>query len=788
MPELPHFILPRAEYNLPRKKHGFGRAPKRDSTYHGAKLEGEIDKLIEHIHDAQFPEEINPELILRIEVSEDGAIDENLWANNSLTLLSVDKNKSLVLFATDHELKSFKRRLNEYKNGPPKGQKSAPHSALFSSIDHISEIYPDDRIGPRFKQEGIISTANISPIQEYLVDIELWDLQSIELVDHKINEIKTFIERNNGEATDTYKGGGLVIIRARCLGKTLSALLTFDSVSIADLPPKSDVLIDEYLDSSLEDFSETPPPDDDAPKIAVFDTGITSPHPFIAPAVVEATSIPGDLGDGADDNGHGTRVAGVALYGDIEESAAKKAFTPMLSILSAKVVDKYGEFSDKQLVVSQMDEAVRYFHNTYGCRVFNISLADNKLVFDGGKVSGWSAILDSLMRELDVVIVVATGNYSYVPHPGDPLESVVTGYPNYLLSDDCRLHEPATGAIVVTVGSVSNSDLLPANAGYGHEVRPIAAKNQPSPFTRRGPGCGGAIKPEFCSYGGNVAFDGALQRRRRDIDTLSVLSFNHEYLNNLFKTSVGTSYASPRVAHIAALLTKDYPDASANLIRAFLAASSDVPSEARELLEPFGDDSVLNLCGYGIPDIEKAMWSDNNRVVLYAESSLEHDNFHIYEVPIPELFVSTKGDRSISVSLAYDPPVRHSRIDYLGTKMSFRLIRGKSVNEVADAFRKMAKDDDPVDALGSTKYDCKMEPKARVREAGTLQKATFTMKCNPADYGDTYFLVVRCENKWAPLVESPQRYALVVQLEHTTEVDLHAQVQARIQPPVRIRI
>jgi len=618
MPELPHFILPRAEYSLPRKKHGFGRAPKRDSNAHGAKLEGELNKLIGHIHDDQFPEGIDPELILRIKVSEEGAIDEDLWATNNLVLLSVDKNKSLVLFATDHELESFKRRLSEYKNGPPEGQKSAPHSQLFSSIDQVSEISPDDRIGPRFKQEGLFASDDIAPNQEYIVDIELWDLQSVELIDHKIKEIKTFIETNNGEVPDTYKGGDLVIIRARCLGKTLNTLLTFDSISIVDLPPKSDVLIDEYLDSSLEDYAETPPPDDNAPKIAVFDTGIASPHPFIAPAVTEATSIPGDLGDGADENGHGTRVAGVALYGDIEKYAAKKAFTPMLGLLSAKVVNKDGKFSDKQLVVSQMNEAVRYFHNTYGCRVFNISLADPMLVFDGGKVSGWSAILDSLMRELDVVIVVATGNYSYSLPPGEQPEVVVTRYPDYLLSDDCRLHEPATGAIVVTVGSISNSDFLPANAGFGHEVRPIAAKNQPSPFTRRGPGCGGAIKPEFCSYGGNAAFDGALQKRRSDIDSLSVLSFNHDYLNKLFKTSVGTSYASPRVAHIAALLTKNYRDASANLIRAFLAISSEVPSEARELLEPLGNDSLLNLCGYGIPNIEKAMWSDNNRVILYA--------------------------------------------------------------------------------------------------------------------------------------------------------------------------
>ena len=317
--------------------------------------------------------------------------------------------------------------------------------------------------------------------------------------------------------------------------------------------------------------------------------------------------------------------------------------------------------------------------------------------------------------------------------------------------------------------------------------RAIAREQQPSPFTRCGPGLGGAIKPEFCEIGGNLAYDGLMGRVRK-IDELSVVSMNRQYVEDLFATDVGTSFAAPRVAHAAARLYETFPNASANLIRALLAASASVPIPSEAALRPLGKDAVLRVCGYGRPDLEVARTSDQARVVLYAESQLDFDNFHIYEVPIPDEFIDEKGARHITVVLAYDPPVRHTRIDYLGVKMSFRLIRGKSLDEIAAAFRQQSPKEQSVDRLTSTRYDCSMEPKPKVREAGTLQKATFTMRMKPStDYGDTYHVVVRCEKKWARDEHAPQRYAVVVVVEHSADVNLYSQIQSRLRQRARQR-
>ncbi len=254
------------------------------------------------------------------------------------------------------------------------------------------------------------------------------------------------------------------------------------------------------------------------------------------------------------------------------------------------------------------------------------------------------------------------------------------------------------------------------------------------------------------------------------------------------RLTLALRYSAPRVAHIAAKLCGVFPGASANLVRALLVSSASVPNAAKERLEGIGP--ILRVCGYGRPNFDRSRFSDENRVVLYSEASLGHDNFHVYEIPIPAAFQEQRSPRTIEVTLAYDPPVRHSRFDYLGIKMSFRLIRGKILAEVVRAFQSHARKDGPrPDGLTSTKWDCPMKPSATVREGGTLQKAAFRMKQIPrAEFGNTYHLVVRCEKKWARPEHAPQNYSIVVVLRQEGAVNIYNQVMQRVRVAARARV
>ncbi|MFZ0520971.1 MAG: S8 family peptidase [Candidatus Acidiferrales bacterium] len=754
---------------------------------HGPALEQELDDVVQVFQAVAPPAEVRPSLILRVQLHPGAVVDEITWERCGLTLLSVEADKTLILFSSDEQLAEFRRRLTEYQAGPG-DQKHPPHAGIFASIDQIGVVRPEDRIGRACRTRGMVATTDFEPANQYTLDVELWDFGNQRANREKVAEIENFIRDRGGATPDQYVGESLVLLRVRAAGAVIRELLDLDAVAQVDFPPQPTFSVGEMLTRGVRDFPPIAEPNDGSPSIAILDSGLTAAHPLLALAIGEASAIPQALGDGADAHGHGTLVAGIALYGDVEACIQAGVFMPRLRLFSVRVLNEHCKFDDAALITTQMREAINYVSTTYGCRIFNLSLGDDSLPYAGGKVSPWASILDTLARELNIVIVAPAGNFTYQVGPNEFADAHCQKYPQYLLDDQARIIEPATGAIVLTVGALSHSANLPIGGGAQDvALRPISRVGEPSPFTRSGPGLGDSVKPELCDFGGNSAYDGRLGRVR-NFNELSLVSMNREYLQHLFAADSGTSFAAPRVAHVGARLLETFPDASANLIRALLASSATVPAASSDRLAGVARDAVLRVCGYGVPNLERAQTSDENRVVLFNDNSIGHDRFHIYQIPIPESFFERKELRSIDVTLAYDPPVRHSRFDYLGATMTFALIRGKTLEEVAEACGAQAGRDDPADRLTSTVWECGMEPGHRAREGGTLQKAVFEMKQIPrALYGDTYHLVVRCERKWARDEHSPQRYAIVVVMRQQAHVDIYNEIRQRIRARARVR-
>jgi len=96
---------------------------------------------------------------------------------------------------------------------------------------------------------------------------------------------------------------------------------------------------------------------------------------MLGAAIGDTVAIPASLGTGLDDNGHGTRVAGIALYGNVQD-CIKIEFFSTVFLIWRTITNAQNRFDDHHLIVKQMDEAIRYFHKNYGCRIFNISLGD----------------------------------------------------------------------------------------------------------------------------------------------------------------------------------------------------------------------------------------------------------------------------------------------------------------------------------------------------------------------------------------------------------------------------
>jgi subtilisin family serine protease len=771
-----HLELVRLPEQFERRKHGGGGPPPgRDRDQHTTKLRDELDAATQEQRRRRKPEFVNPSLILRVQMT--GALLEEDWERLGLTVLSSDADRTLVLFASNEEMQQFRARLDAYQGGPPPGQKHAPYVNFVAGIESIGSVEPRDRIGPRLREEGFSDLEGFVPQTSYLIDIELWDLGERRLRERKIDEVIRYVEARAGDVFDRYVGPSISMFRARLTGELIRTLLTIEEIAAIDLPPAPDVTTAEALNMALPDVPPLNALADDAPLIGIIDSGVND-HPFLADVIVGSIAVPENLGT-ADVWGHGTRVAGIAVFGDLLAQLDAGALQRGARICAAKVVNDGGDFDDRRLVPSQMREAITTLNQRYGCRVFVIALADRRRIYDGGKVGTWAATLDELARELDVVIVVAAGNRH--PRGGNRLEQAVTEYPRYLLEDANRFFEPAGALNVITVGALAHGEGLDAERADDVRVRPITKLHEPAPFSRVGPGPGGATKPDVVEIGGTLIFDPVVARLRggEDVGSAGVLTLFHSYLDRLFTAGSGTSYAAPRVAFSAAQILTRFPQASANLVRALIVGSAEIPAPARERLQLLGADATRAILGHGLVDLERAAFSDDARVTLYAEDELSLDHFAVYRIPIPEAFQAGNGERCIRVTLAFDPPVRHTRNDYAGVGMSFRLVRGCQPELIFDHYRKREQDDGPFPEL-APRYNCARSPGPQAREKGTVQCATVTFKRGVEDYGDYYYLVVRCESGWATHVDR-QRFAIVVELLQKADVQLYERVRQRIR-------
>jgi hypothetical protein len=207
---------------------------------------------------------------------------------------------------------------------------------------------------------------------------------------------------------------------------------------------------------------------------------------------------------------------------------------------------------------------------------------------------------------------------------------------------------------------------------------------------------------------------------------------------------------------------------------------------------------MLSVYGHGRPGLDETVTSSASNVTLLADDVIPLDHLYLFEVPaLPPEFRSARGRGAISVTLAYDPPTRHTRYrDYLGTRMQFGLYRNADPTAVYDAIRAWSATasqdlEDDVPALsGLTKVS--LDPGVRLRNKGTLQKATEVVAGTRWQYdGEPLTLAVICRRIWAPATVDSQRFAVVVSIEHEDPaVDLYAHLvqTTTIYQQARVRV
>lgn len=807
MSEFEHLELPKTSIQLPRRSTGGGGyGSRRDNRgSHGQKLQEQAGSLIQRPRRENSPFRLNPKLIFKLKLSQEGRLDDQQITALGLDLLAREpnSNKALVVFSDDEQLTTFRNRLEIYKSD------AGPQYGELDTIEDLMPLEPSDRRGRLLELE---------PVEDgelAALDVELWHTGDNREMRRLVDDLNDFLmdmdTNRQTRVSDRYIGNYICLARVRLTRELLDLLLEEDFVKEIDRRPRPNFELSQISNLSLDDLPEIVPPPEGNCGVLVIDSGVQGGHPLIGPALGEAEAFPDALrqivpGGPEDGHGHGTGVSGLAVYGDIDQCQRERTFQPDTWVFSARVTNDSNEYDPNELLENQLGEAVRYFVNAYpNCKVINISLGDDRLIFrEGQKQFALAARIDELAYEYqhkNIVFVISAGNFDYA---ADSPELTHRDYPAYLLSDDARVIEPATAAIALTVGSLS---LGAGSAWYADDAGQSAiarVRGYPSPFTRTGFGVDGMVKPELVDFGGDLVLSGG--RLIPNEPGVAILTLAKDFNRFLFRAYCGTSFAAPRVANLAAQLFTQYPSASSNLIRALIANSASHPSE---IPAPFQGDTTqgnqdrLKLYGYGQPDLSKAKFSTENRVVLLEDNVLiPVGSFQMYEIPpLPDDFLQTQGIRTLSITLAFDPPTRPTRGDsYLGVTMEFHLFKKIGPEIIQNAFVSATKSGTPESFTEISIDDLKkrhgsgicvsMFPGSNIRKKGTLQKGTVEIKSARSYDQNPLYLVVCCNRKWAKTEEiEMQRYALVASISHSNpEIDLYNQLRVRTQVAQRLRI
>lgn len=327
-----------------------------------------------------------------------------------------------------------------------------------------------------------------------------------------------------------------------------------------------DWLLLEERGLDLREHKQTPPPPD-APAVVILDTGIQDTHPLLAPSILSATSALPGIESGVDANGHGTRMAGVALHLDhvglaIESGSSEAAHwiqsvrilvRPNQNIGSAEI-QTWGPRTIKAAESAEAHEGPR-------ARAFAMAVTSP---VDELRPTDWSQALEQLAwnEGRGRLICVSAGN-------AEVSTALVEGHPATALGQP--IEDPAQAWNALTVGACTHRTRIPPDPNFS-AYRAVGAAGGASPLTTSRPTEADRVpnKPDIVMEGGNIAFDGALPST---MDSLSALTTNHRLEKPLW-TLNGTSEATARAANLAARIWATEPTLHSATVRGLLVHSA----------------------------------------------------------------------------------------------------------------------------------------------------------------------------------------------------------------------
>lgn len=564
-------------------------------------------------------------------------------------------------------------------------------------------------------------------------------------------------------------------------------------------------------------LERTKAPDADAPAVCVLDTGVNRGHPLLASSLAATDCLAVEPDWGVHDDhpeGHGTAMAGLALYGDLTDAMVSSGAVVLRHRLeSVKFLPPSGT-NEPELYAATTAEAVSRaeVQNPQRPRVFSMAVTtrDNR---DRGQPSSWSAAMDALAAGRS--FNPSTKGLEYIGDAESPRLLVVSAGnggapadPDVLSRSDTELVEdPAQAWNALVVGACTEKFMItdPSLAGF----EPASPRGELSPWTTTSVSFGKQWpnKPDVVMEGGNGVVDplGAVL----SCDDLSLLTTSHQPSAEPLTITWATSPATAQVARIAAAIAAQYPSLWPETVRALVVHSARWTTRMKRQLDAETSKGrrarIFRRYGFGVPHLERALHSASDSATLVAQGTIRPfengtmGEIQLHELPWPADALRSLGDARVTlrVTLSYfiepNPGRRGWRRPHRYQSHGLRFdVKGPT--EVIEDFHKRLNKNAREEGEKAPSKDTDggewfLGPEARNR--GTLH-SDYMFDATAAELAERNIVAIYPVSGWWKEQASRDRsahgarYALVVSLETEVDTDIWTPIAAQVDLPTEV--
>ena len=529
----------------------------------------------------------------------------------------------------DHGLQKLRRKFRDFRD-----KIRAPNRSGIRNRYNADLANSVDRIGQATIQQLWRHPSKPFPVTEEPIPWEVW------LAPSQVNKFKA-MARSQGievypdqlffpEDTVVLVVGDRFQIERTALGtgavKAISPLGKYIDF-VEDLDSREQI---EWIEDLLNRANFNESDDDTTSYVTLLDTGISLSNSLIQPALDDKDRHVADLAwDRNDNRGHGTKMAGLALFGDLRPVLGSNSSVPVSHRLeSSKVIPDAGENPHHLLgnITQKAINAVEVEPNRI--RTFALASTTGQDTPHSGAPTSWSSEIDQLAagvsgtKNLQRLIVISIGNIS-PQHEGTA---------NYLAKCDdvqAEIESPAQAWNAIAVGAMTEMNGI-GGPTFGNT---LAKKGDLAPMSRTASWKNTwPIKPDVVLEGGNW-YDDGFSTPSTHSDLMLVTTSRNVRMRSFAHMS-DTSAATALASRELAILRSEYPDLWPETIRALYVFSARWTNQMLSHVTRQGQQRKRDLnvlfqrYGFGRPDINRALRSADNAITLIAQDTIRPYTLH----------------------------------------------------------------------------------------------------------------------------------------------------------------